>query len=191
MTRRVALFALLIASAACHRHDESPAPPGAASGASSASAASLSGLPKGPRVYVSNEASGDVTVIDVTSGKAIATLPVGKRPRGIQRSPDGSRVYVALSGAVAAPPGSNAPPAPSDPSAHGIGVIDTTRLAVAARLGVGSDPEQFALSPDGSKIYVSNEDAATASIVDVASGKIEATLKVGEEPEGVATSPDV
>src|ERR1700678_2343574 len=120
MTRRTAIFALALAALAaseCHRYDESPAPPGAAS------SASLAGMPKGPRVYVSNEASGDVTVVDVTSGKAIATLPVGKRPRGIQRSPDGARVYVALSGSVAAPPGSNAPPAPSDPAAHGVGII--------------------------------------------------------------------
>ncbi len=52
----------------------------------------------GYQIYVSNEQSGDVTVIDGTSLKAVATIPVGKRPRGIHASPDGKTVYVALSG---------------------------------------------------------------------------------------------
>src|SRR5438552_4134178 len=51
-----------------------------------------------PRVYVTNEASGDVTVIDAGSDRVIATIPVGKRLRGIQVSPNGKTVYVALSG---------------------------------------------------------------------------------------------
>src|SRR5579863_1759690 len=52
------------------------------------------GPPAGPKLYVSNEASGDVTIVDVATGKVDATLPVGKRPRGIQRAPNGSAVYV-------------------------------------------------------------------------------------------------
>ena len=52
----------------------------------------------GFEVYVSNERSGDITVIDGASFQVIATIPVGKRPRGIHASPDGKTVYVALSG---------------------------------------------------------------------------------------------
>src|SRR4051812_17948222 len=52
----------------------------------------------GFQVYVTNERSGDITVIDGVSHKVIATLPVGKRPRGIHSSPDGKTVYIALSG---------------------------------------------------------------------------------------------
>jgi DNA-binding beta-propeller fold protein YncE len=40
------------------------------------------------------------------------------------------------------------------------------------RIPGGSDPEEFAVSPDGSKLYVANEDAGQASIVDIASGQI-------------------
>jgi len=37
--------------------------------------------------------------------KVIATIPVGKRPRGVHVSPDGKTVYVALSGTpISAPP---------------------------------------------------------------------------------------
>ena len=35
------------------------------------------------RVFVTNEKSDDVTVIEAASGRVLATIPVGKRPRGI------------------------------------------------------------------------------------------------------------
>src|SRR2546427_3701742 len=46
------------------------------------------------RVFVTNEKSDDVTVIDATTRKVVTTIPVGKRPRGVAVSPDGRRVYV-------------------------------------------------------------------------------------------------
>ena len=41
------------------------------------------------RVFVTNEMSGDMTVIDGDTNKVITTVPLGKRPRGIQVTPDG------------------------------------------------------------------------------------------------------
>jgi YVTN family beta-propeller protein len=58
----------------------------------------------GWEIFVSNEKSGDVTVIDGTDLKVLATIPVGKRPRGIHASPDGKTIYVALSGTPIEPP---------------------------------------------------------------------------------------
>jgi YVTN family beta-propeller protein len=61
------------------------------------------------QVYVSNEKSGDITVINGSDNRVLATIEVGKRPRGIHASPDGKTVYVALSGTpIAAPPGLDA-----------------------------------------------------------------------------------
>src|ERR1700739_676781 len=54
--------------------------------------------PQSYQIYRPNEVSGDITIIDGSSFKVVGTLPVGKRPRGIHVSPDGKRVYVALSG---------------------------------------------------------------------------------------------
>jgi YVTN family beta-propeller protein len=45
-------------------------------------------------IFVSNEGSNDISVIDTRSAYR-ATIPVGSRPRGIAVSPDGKRVYVA------------------------------------------------------------------------------------------------
>ena len=46
----------------------------------------------------------NLTVINGADFKVTATIPVGKRPRGIHASPDGKTVYVALSGTPIEPP---------------------------------------------------------------------------------------
>jgi len=158
-------------------------------------------------VWVSNERSGDVSVIDPASRKSIATIAVGKRPRGIVGSPDGQSVYVALSGTpISGPPPLDAQGNPilrkhqdddddddakkADKSADGIGVVDVSARKFLRKLNVGSDPENFALSKDGTRLYVSNEDVATASVLNVSNGKVEHIIPVHREPEGVRTSPD-
>src|SRR4051794_29419930 len=88
-------------------------------------------------VCVSNERSGDVTVIDGESREVIATIRAGKRPRGIHPGPDGRRLYVALSGSpISGPPKLDAKGNPifeaekegeGDRSADGIGVIDLVK----------------------------------------------------------------
>ena len=103
-------------------------------------------------VFVTNEASGDLTLIDPATHTAVATIPVGKRPRGITPGPDGTRVYVALSGSPPSPPGVDpATLPPPDKSADGIGVVDVTAQALVEVLAGGSDPEQLAISPDGTR----------------------------------------
>src|SRR6267143_4248268 len=120
------------------------------------------------RVYITNEASGDLTVIDPVKMEALATLPLGKRCRGIHASADGKLIFVALSGSPFAPPGvdeSKLPP--PDRSADGIGVFDVAQNKLVRILEGGSDPENFDVSPDGTRLYVANEDAGAASVLDV------------------------
>src|ERR1017187_5268591 len=94
----------------------------------------------GYQIFVSNEKSGDLTVISGGDFKVAATIPVGKRPRGIHASPDGKTVYVALSGKPIEPPpklDANGSPillknqaddendkVQADKSADGIGLVD-------------------------------------------------------------------
>jgi len=157
------------------------------------------------QVYVTNERSGDITVIN-SDFRVAATIPVGKRPRGIHASPDGRTVYVALSGTpIEAPPqidangnpvfakrqdSDDADDAGADKAADGIGVLDVATKQLRRKLTAGSDPEEFALSKDGKHIYISNEDTKTASVINIASAKLEHIIPVGQEPEGVTTTPD-
>jgi YVTN family beta-propeller protein len=156
------------------------------------SVALLAGCSSGPsyRLYVSNEASGDLTVIDPGRMEAVETVALGKRARGIHPSADGKWILVALSGSPFAPPGvdeSTLPP--PDHTADGIGIFDIAQNKMLRKVPGGSDPEQFAVGKDGT-VYVSNEDAAGVSFVDPVKGAVLHTIPTGEEPEGVTLTPD-
>ena len=68
-------------------------------------------------LFVSNEGSNTVTVISVATLRPLATIDVGKRPRGIALSPNARRVYVALG------------------QADAVAVIDVAKRAVVDTLG--------------------------------------------------------
>src|SRR6266536_575495 len=180
----IGLGLVLFAMAACSSEPPKPAP---------VTAAAAPAPPPEPRVkvYVTNEASGDLTVIDGDRQTAIGTFPLGKRPRGIKVSPDGASLFVALSGSPNAGPGVDPKSLPPpDRNADGIGEIDAATYKVKRIIHAGNDPEQLAVSADGTKLYVANEDAAQVSVVDVATGKVVGTVKTGDEPEGVTIRPD-
>ena len=156
----------------------------------------------GSRMKVRN-----VTVIDGNTLKVLGTMPVSKRPRGIHSSPDGRTVYVALSGTpIAAPPKLDANGNPIFEGLARMTMMTMTtwvrqsggwyrcrRCCESAAHGQdqgGIGPRRVRTQPDGRKLYVSNEDVRTASIVDIGSGKVEHIILVGQEPEGVAVSPD-
>ncbi|MGI9245593.1 MAG: quinoprotein dehydrogenase-associated putative ABC transporter substrate-binding protein [Steroidobacteraceae bacterium] len=158
----------------------------AASGGTAAPAAV-----RGERVFVTNERSGELSVLDTASHRVVATVPLGKRPRGLVVSRDGRRLYIALSGSPIAGPGideSRLPPA--DKRADGIGVVDVATLRLLTTLRGVSDPEQLAVSHDGRRLYVASEDTGTAVVLDAGTGRLLSALTVGQEPEGVAISPD-
>jgi YVTN family beta-propeller protein len=145
---------------------------------------------KEERAYVSDEDGGSVIVISTSSDSVVARIPVGKRPRGLRVSPDGTRLFVALSGLPKAGPGadeSKLPPA--DPSADGIGIVDLSSLKLLRKIPGGRDPELLDVTGDGKRLWVSNEDAAEASLVDIDAGQVVRKVPVGKEPEGVGIAP--
>src|SRR5687767_7505807 len=173
----------MIALASCSQ----PPPPAPAAPANAEPAITT---PAG-RLYVTNENSGDLTVIDTATRQVIATIPLGKRPRGIKVSPDGATLYIALSGSPMAPPGTDESKLPPpDRSADGIGVFDVKQSKLLRVIQGGSDPEQTAITQDGRRLFVANEDAGQTSVIDVADGRVIATVPVGGEPEGVDLRPD-
>src|SRR5216110_4070489 len=140
-------------------------------------------------VYVSNERSGDISVIDGATDSVVATFKAGKRPRGIHAAPDGKRLFVTLSGSPRMARGVDENRGPADKTADGLGVIDPSEHKLIDRWHVGSDPEQFAISKDGRLAFITNEDDASALIVDLSSGQSRGKVKVSEEPEGVGVNP--
>ena len=144
-----------------------------------------------PRLYVADETGGVVAVVDPDAGSVLERISVGKRPRGIRFAHDGRHVLVALSGSPIAGPGvdeSTLPP--PDRSADGIGLVSLESRQLVRTYPSGQDPEVFDISPDGSTLYVSNEETAEMSVLDLKGGTVHTRVHVGEEPEGVAVRPD-
>jgi YVTN family beta-propeller protein len=50
--------------------------------------------PDGRLLYVVCQASDELRVVDIQSGKVVGAVPVGHVPRGIVLSPDGRQIYV-------------------------------------------------------------------------------------------------
>ena len=100
--------------------------PPAPSAAASTTQAAPKPIPPGPKLFVTNEVGGDITVIDVGTHEAVATIAVGKRPRGVRVSPDAAMVYVAVSGSPIGGPGVDESKLPAaDKKADGIAEVET------------------------------------------------------------------
>ena len=80
--------------------------------------------------------------------------------------------------------------AKSDKAADGMGIIDAVQKKFLRKIPVGSDPEQFAISKDGKRIYISNEDVGAATVLDADTGKNLTFIPVTREPEGAGVRPD-
>jgi YVTN family beta-propeller protein len=154
----------------------------------------LAGAPAhAARAYVSNEDDGSVSVVDTQRLETVATIPVGKRPRGMVLSRDGKQLYVVVSGLTKCPPSfsdEQCAKLPRDPKADGIAIVDTAGLRVSRVLKGVTDPERVELSRDEHSLYVTDEDAAHLSVIDIARGKLVSNVVVGHEPEGVRLAPN-
>ncbi len=106
----------------------------------------------GNRAYVANGASDTVSVVDVNTTQIVATIPVDHTPTYVVARPDGTRVYV------------------SNANSATVSVIDTTSNRLIRSVGVyggayAQIPGGLAISPDGTKLYVSTFDG-TVSLID-------------------------
>ena len=123
-------------------------------------------------VYVSNERGNSITIIDSETMEAVEEIPVGQRPRGINLSPDGKRLYILAS------------------DDNHVQVMDTATRTITHVLPSGPDPELGVLHPSGNPLYVANEDDNLVTAIDVETHAIRAEIPVGIEPEGMGVSPD-
>ncbi len=123
--------------------------------------------PDGTRVYVADNGSNDVSVVDTAQQKTIATVKVGNGPWGIRVTPDGKTVWVANNGDNTVQP------------------IDTATLVAGPPIAVGAQPGGVAISADGSRLYVADQAANSITPVDLRSGKALNPIPVGAQPRTV------
>lgn len=131
-------------------------------------------------IYVSNEDTDNVSVINRQSGEIVATVMVGNRPRGIAVSEGAERakVYVANAGS------------------NSISVIDPTTNSVDNEIPIrfGSEPGclTFAnVSSNANLIFVANYGSNNVSIVDPETFRELEKVDVGRGPVAIAADPPV
>ena len=112
--------------------------------AAGATPAAVAVNPVTNKVYVANEGSDDVTVIDgATDGTT--TVPIGPHPVAVAVNPATNKVYVAV--------------------ATGVTVIDGT-THVTTTLTAGTGPAALAVNAVTNKVYVANHDSDSVTVID-------------------------
>lgn len=111
-------------------------------------------LPDGRRALVTNEAPGTVSVVDLKQRKVIKTITVGghlAHPSAVI-APNGKRAYVTIT------------------NSDQVAALDTRKLklvqtvSVATKAGIGVSPNALAVTPDGSRLLVSDAGSDAVSV---------------------------
>jgi YVTN family beta-propeller protein len=132
-------------------------------------------------LFVENTNSGDISVIDNSTLKVVATIPVGLSPDDIISSPDGHTLYVSriVRGTNGRPSGKGEVVA-VDPGTHQV-------LWRARFTGV---PNHLAVSPDGRQVYVTVVSTSYVNVIDPAQHAVVDSIEVGKGPHDIVVSPD-
>jgi YVTN family beta-propeller protein len=131
-------------------------------------------------IYVTNEGSDNVSVINRQSAEVAATIMVGKKPRGIavSRGRRQLKVYVANSGS------------------NSISVIDpsTNRIENEIPIRFGNEPEGIAVATTSSNkelIFVANYGSNNVSVIDATTFQEIEKIDVGRGPIAIAVDPPI
>jgi len=122
--------------------------------------------------YTTNANDNTVSVIDISTNKSVATIPVGSNPVRVTISPDGSRVYI------------------TNESSDDVSVINISMNSVINTIPVGGVPSGTTISPDGGQLYVANIYDNNISVINTVSGSVVKTIQAGLTPMDVVLSND-
>jgi YVTN family beta-propeller protein len=131
-------------------------------------------------IYVTNEDSNNVSVINRQTDEVVSTVMVGKKPRGVATGlrRQHVRIYVANS------------------KSNSISVIDPTTNKVETEIPIrfGRQPEGIAVasvSPEKEFIFVTNYGSNTVSVIDALTYQEMEKINVGNGPIAIAVDPPI
>jgi YVTN family beta-propeller protein len=124
------------------------------------------------RIVTANQTANNLSVIDVATDKAYATIVTGQQPHHVLSTPDGRELWTTLYGE------------------NRLQVFDAKTLKEVASVDVGASNDDLTFDPSGKRVYVSLGSENSVAVVDVATRKLLGKVKVGKTPHGVKVSPD-
>ena len=127
--------------------------------------------PNTKKVYVANEYSNTVSVLDTETDKVKSSIKVGVFPYGIDINPLNNRVYVTNRGS------------------NTVSVIDGSINSKLADIAVGKSPVGVVVNPSANWIYVTNLNDGTISVIDGITNEVIDTISVGKAPYGIEVNP--
>src|ERR1700730_11262976 len=98
-------------------------------------------------IFVSNEKSNNLIILDPKTYQVVKDIKVSRRPRDMHFNSDHSKLYVAC----------------GDDDV--IDIVDVEKLEVIGKLATGPSPETFALDEKRRRIYVANEEGPSSSVI--------------------------
>jgi YVTN family beta-propeller protein len=128
--------------------------------------------PDGQWVYVTDAATGDLSVIELQTRRVVDRVHVGAGAHHLAISPNFRRAWVALG-----------------ETARTIVVLDTSnpgRPWVVGRIHPRVPAHDLAFAPSGHTVWVSSASAPFVSVLDSATGRLVATIPAGPGPQHVA-----
>jgi YVTN family beta-propeller protein len=128
--------------------------------------------PGGENAYVSNAQSGDVSVVNLASGKVLKVLKTGENPQGGVLTKDGKTLYIGN-------------------EANGlISIIDTATNKVVGEIKTSIGPGRVCLTPDEKTLVYNIQKGQGAGFADVKSRKEIADIKLPGAPLSASLSRD-
>jgi YVTN family beta-propeller protein len=129
-----------------------------------------------PLAYVAESGGSTVAVFDTATNRVVATIPVGRSPRGVAVNLQGTRAYVGTAGDST------------------VSVIDTAANRVIATIGGITGAEAIAVNRSGTRVYVTNARgfsfSGAVTVIDGGTNAVIEDIPVGVTPVGLALSPD-
>jgi YVTN family beta-propeller protein len=128
--------------------------------------------PDGRYLYASDNFGGWLYTADTAARRVITSVPIGKSPALIARSPDAHTLYVANGGS------------------HSVSVVDIATNPAAPRVTatvpVAGFPHGLAVSPDGRYVVVAGTTSGELSVIQTLSDQVIATISGLRYPNDVA-----
>ncbi len=120
-----------------------------------------------PWVYVTNNRSNSMTIINTANDEVLATIPVGKEPHEVAITPDGKRILVC------------------NAQDNTISVIDGN--IQVATVATERYPHGVAITPDGKRAYVVNFLADSITVIDLIKAQVLETIRgVHSNPRNIS-----